>query len=424
MPQINPSDLMNYVVQPGANVAYDDIVDNYDALNQWTTVPRTIDKNPTESDSFLEKQVGKIFHPGQPARLDPTFLRDFLAANNIPFPSTFVFSDPKSLVGIEVEVENVLKIDPGIPICFWKIEQDGSLRNHGREFKTWAIPVQYAQIALTQLFNGLNPDIDFSARTSVHVHVDVRSFTIKQLLILLFVYAVMENILFKFAGGNRRNNIFCTPITETKLFQNLDITNGRVIQNHFNTVWQKYTALNLLPISKFGTVEFRQMPGNADIQKLCIWIDLLSRIRLYAYKTSFEDVINIISDLNTNSQYRKFVESVFGELTGFLDTTSLLVDMEKAVYLIKNCTAINSFHQQVLASKDPESSFIKAIGGSSGLASMPPEIYALLQRLRQECGTSGSDISLCRTIKKRLNDYTGAFPHYILLFQWLATNKI
>lgn len=58
--------------------------------------------------------------------------------------------------------------------------------------------------------------------------------------------------------------------------------------------WQKYTALNLLPITKYGTVEFRHMHGTNDFDKLCTWINSLSNLISVSYNTPLEKCIESI----------------------------------------------------------------------------------------------------------------------------------
>ena len=380
-----------------------------------------IPKNEEQlSDNWLERKIRDTFQLPPMPKVEIKFIESFLNANKIPYTiPEFPFADIKSHVGLEVEVENVAYINPNIPLCFWQITTDGSLRNHGKEFKTFAIPIRYAQIALEQLFQGLNSDIDFSQRTSIHVHLDVRGTTINQLLSLLFVYSSVENLLFKFAGADRRNSIFCTPITETNLFRELNISNPQKLTSHFNAVWQKYSALNLLPISQFGTVEFRQFPGTNDLTKLCIWIDLLSRIKLYAYKHSLTNIMKNISELNTTSQYRKFVDSVFGELSVYLDTINLLNDMEKPVYICKNCMGINEFHSKVLESQDRTSSLLsKFVSQKLVKHILREKYYKTFLKLYHETDKNQTEEEFYQSVQNMLIEYQRSFTHidYITLF--------
>jgi len=122
--------------------------------------------------------------------------------------------------------------------------------------------------------------------------------------------------------------------------------------------WQKYTALNIVPISGLGTLEFRQMPGTTNIQQILVWCDMLSRLRVFAYRYPLETIVEQIAALNTSSQYLRFVEDVLGELTIYLDTSNLLKDMEKACYLIKHAAHQNPFDQKIRTAKlDPQSTF-------------------------------------------------------------------
>src|SRR3990167_5069634 len=366
-------------------------------------------KSKPQVINFMDGLVRKVYGLPPAPKIDPKFVESFIASNRIQFVNPpFSFLDPKTHVGIEVEVENVSYINPNIPLCFWQITEDGSLRNHGKEFKTAAIPLKYAQLALEQLFQGLNPDIDFSKRTSIHVHIDVRGLTIKQLLTVLFVYTVTENLLFKFTQSDRRNSIFCTPITETTLLTKLNIKDPRSLEHHFEHVWQKYSALNILPITSFGTVEFRQMPGTRDTTKLCIWLDLLSRIRLFAYQYELTDVLNTIYNLNTNSQYRKFVESIFGNLTSYLDLTSLMADMEKAVFICKNCSGVNNFHNHVISPTSCLSNSMLEKRFDSIMTvkkKLTPEQYIKFVELRKAHGPFSSDTKCYVTIANAITDF-------------------
>ena len=386
-----------------------------------------IKEKKTLGEDWFNRLVRENFKLPTPPRIGNDFIKAFIAANNLsPINPRFPFQDTKTLVGIEVEVENVTHIDPNIPLCFWQIDEDGSLRNHGKEFKTYALPIKYAQLALEQLFRGLNPDIDFSSRTSIHVHLNVQGLTINQLLTLLFTYTTVENLLFKFAGASRRNSIFCTPITETNLVSGLDIRNSGYLANHFKGTWQKYSALNFNPVHTFGTVEFRQMPGTSDITKLCIWLELLSRIRLYSYQNNLATVLDVISNLNTNSQYYKFVDSIFGDLTPYLDTTTLLNDMERAVYICKNCTAVNKFHHDVINTWTNEESQTNKLFGRKKTPQtvLSKDQYQVFRQLFNEGSGGYNEYDFFFYIKAHSKEYIRAFPHLEGLIQLIKMTDL
>lgn len=260
----------------------------------------------------------------------------------------YIMASPKTFLGLEVEIENVMRVGPNVLNSLWAVKADHSLRNNGNEFVTpGVISASVAESALKLLFQELNPDIDFSKRTSIHVHLDARQFSVDQLMSFLFTYIVIENLLFKFVGNNRRNNIFCVPIVETNLMERIM---GKPVEfvTGIGSYWHKYSALNLLPITTFGSIEFRHMPGTTNIQHLLQWIDLILCMKVYAYKYSLNNILEEIIHLNSNSRYKQFIESIFGERCVYLDVSNLLNDMEKQVYLIKHCGMTNMFHQKVV----------------------------------------------------------------------------
>lgn len=298
-------------------------------------------------------------------------------------PQLYKFKYPKVLCGIEVEVENVLGIDPNTTLVWWKVENDGSLRNNGKEFKTVPLPVTYVEPALTQLFRGLNETVDFSSRTSIHVHIDVRNLTVKQLISMLLIYTTVENLLFKFASAQRKQSNYCVPLVESNLITaaNSWETFAEIIVQKHNIMWHKYSALNILPVMSLGTVEFRQMPGMNNIRKLLVWIDLLTRLKMFAYRTPPDEVAKMIQELNTNSQYQRFLEIVFEDAAVYLDLTNLQGDMERPVEVVKSCTALNEYHQHIVSSSNPKSILVKVLDIKNSISKLTEKQLLLLKTL-------------------------------------------
>lgn len=292
--------------------------------------------------------IGVVFGCPDPTIINPVDAKKFLDLQDLNTKRPYIFSNPKTFIGVEVEVENVLKIDPNLTLMFWSVKEDGSLRNRGKEFVTpGVLSVNYLEPALVQLFRSLNNDIDFSHRTSIHFHLDVRQLTLQQLVAFVLTYTTVENLLFKYVGTNRRTNIFCVPITETGVMEHMGDDPKKFIWA-VEKSWMKYTAFNLLPTATQGSVEFRHMPGTSNINKLLGWVEMICRLKTFVYKHSYDTIVDQILHLNSNSMYKQFVESIFGDMTAYLDMSNLLMDMEKPVYLAKNCSVSNTFHKKVL----------------------------------------------------------------------------
>ena len=81
------------------------------------------------------------------------------------------------------------------------------------------------------------------------------------------------------ASPIRRNNIHCVGLDQTILSENY-----KRALNYQRGKWSKYTALNILPLNKYGTIEFRHLEGTDDIEKITAWLNTLENLWLYGQK--------------------------------------------------------------------------------------------------------------------------------------------
>jgi len=233
--------------------------------------------------------------------------------------------DGPFLCGCEYEVEDILDYkgdfmkNSGISVV-----EDHSLRNNGREFVT-SIHSFEDQL---EIFKGLHKNIivgkePFSERTSIHVHVNVRSFSTSKLKQFVLLYALVEPLFFNFVGDTRKNSIYCVPLSATYLpsIYCLDI------QTIINK-WHKYTALNLLPIlggdgsKKLGSVEFRHMYGTSSVNEFSVYLEAIKN--LYD-KVNFElDSWKVVDGLSTKEDTYSLIRSVLPTLSAGYTNEELL----------------------------------------------------------------------------------------------------
>lgn len=224
------------------------------------------------------------------------------------------------IIGIEVEVENT-NFKNGIPDGSpWQEKGDGSLRNNGYEFVSKPIYAHDAPSALQQLLvDILGEDCHFSPRTSVHIHLNVQDLTQAQVTDLVLVYLLFEKLFYRFAGKGRHRSIFCVPIQDTGL---ADFLGSHGCINH---AWEKYTGLNLCPIvgnrdgvHAYGTVEFRHMHGTFDVEKLSIWIDLITSLKDYILKKGTDPIRELVSKATSKYDFEPLAHEVFGTAAKYL----------------------------------------------------------------------------------------------------------
>jgi hypothetical protein len=286
--------------------------------------------------------------------------------------------DDNTFVGIEVEVERVLTTTPigklenseGVAGFIWKNVEDNSLRNNGREYVSIPLKGDNIAYALDVLESTLKNSVhtkghEFSDRTSVHVHVNMRDMTGEELATFMLTYLLVEPLLYQFSGGIRYNNIFCVPVLESPLSTHLrEMFSfvGKSDKTVFNILanWHKYTGLNCKPLSNYGTIEFRHMAGTCDADYLLKWIDLILQIKQFAIATPFKDLKEVVSELNTTSAYSHVLVSIFGENAGLLQQFDTQKDMERAVCFIKDCLYGDKnndlFHKYMASNFDKQSS--------------------------------------------------------------------
>ena len=185
-----------------------------------------------------------------------------------PYENKYPLVEKATYVGIECEIENVCNGTYfGIHDPYWHKTKDGSLRNNGAEFISIPLKVTRVEQALNILFNQtLSKEVSYSTRTSTHVHINVRTLTLKQLESMVLTYMIFERALFNWIGNDRHKNIYCVPLHDVVLQRNFC---KRVLDNNIN--WEKYTALNLRPIYEKGTVEYRHLEGTNDIKAYRDW---------------------------------------------------------------------------------------------------------------------------------------------------------
>lgn len=243
-------------------------------------------------------------------------------------------TNPDLMVGMELEVENLPHgmgwyQDHSAP--FWTVVEDGSLRPRGESWEFVSKPALLgtALAELRILVEKMKwTDRNYSDRCSVHVHTNVLDFTQEQVANLALVYPVVEAILFQYVNHHKKQeeqgycrdtNLYCIPWSSCRMNRNF-------IEKFFDNpavfvpdrrglgvrAWEKYTALNFLPIAEHGTVEWRHMHGTADMEKLTTWLNIVGSIMKFCKENTFDDIVKTIKVLNDVSTYQQFFTAVLG----------------------------------------------------------------------------------------------------------------
>lgn len=234
------------------------------------------------------------------------------AVQPVPYKKEMDCIDPGLIMGVELETE---MISPYLDVQSlekynFTAERDGSLRGSALEFISMPMQHKHLLSAMTDFFAATKfSDKNYSDRCSVHVHVNCQDVGFEELSNLSLIYPMFEEILLHFVGQYRDTNIYCIPWSHCRNNEKLIAYLWHDPTTAFSS-WQKYTALNLLPLTSKGTVEFRHMHGTSDMKKLQMWLGLISSIHSYSRKYSLNDLINQIKTINTESHYEKIFHDV------------------------------------------------------------------------------------------------------------------
>ena len=225
------------------------------------------------------------------------------------FFNEFALPLPEHYVGIEFEMERWSQVaSTAIKKCldYGTLVPDGSLRNNGYEFVTKPLKANAALALADELYRSLPDYIEFSPRTSTHVHVNVQDFTWQQIQSIVSVYLVVEKLLYYWVGGRRDKSIFCVPLNECNLMANFGNDNYNPV-----SFWMKYSGLNLKPVANYGTIEFRHLGGTNDIKQLHAWLYYILSIVKWATSHTTKQVSQTLFNLNSNSAYSAFLWELF-----------------------------------------------------------------------------------------------------------------
>lgn len=227
---------------------------------------------------------------------------------------------PLAKVGIEIEFE---RWSGWNETQFWDNHPDDSLRNDGQEFVSRgnglvgaSIPAaveEFCKQAIKRKWDVGTP------RAGIHIHVDCTDLDISrgELATFISLYMLFEHALFGYAGEWRRSCGFCDAFEDSDsdfayLGRAMFDKRGTELRNALTeTRLHKYQAVNILPLSRFGTIEFRHLPTTFDSRRIMEWINFI--LQLKRATPSFDLRVPLIAQFSREGA-RTFCERVMGEM--------------------------------------------------------------------------------------------------------------
>lgn len=230
--------------------------------------------------------------------------------------------------GVELEMEGV-RVGPsilntqgqeGLSVTVqnsWSTHRDGSLRVYeGYEPCEWVFraPLGLAESkrSVEDLFTLLRyarSRIICSNRTSCHVHYNVQTRKVYEVLNLFILFTILEDILGAYCGEDRNGNLFCLSSRHaSRTIHQIQTSLERGTLSIPRD--ERYASLNMCSLGKFGTVEYRGMRGLDSAESVNKWLDIISLLGNYAFN-SIENPALLIEQVSAQGPVG-FVREVLG----------------------------------------------------------------------------------------------------------------
>lgn len=248
-------------------------------------------------------------------------------------------------VGLELEIEGnnlpsqgqVEKVRGKTSGAVWHTKTDGSLRGEALEY-VLSSPCNVDEVdsmidGLYDLFGKVGTELRLTNRCSTHVHVNMTGKKVNEITSAIALWTAFEEPLTLWAGEERVNNHFCLTAK--------DVNQGTVgawrsFLRTGSTRWTehlKYSALNILTLNRFGSLEYRVMNASEDPQRLIDWTKFVFHMTSFA-GTQFKNPMSLLyamSERGGRDLFHEICEKAGVSpafVTGVMDTVP---DMNRAV---------------------------------------------------------------------------------------------
>ena len=178
-----------------------------------------------------------------------------------------------------------------------------------------------------------------SDRCGIHIHLNCIDENYEDVLKFLVAYFCLENILIRYCGEGRDNNLFCLRAYDAEALiamLSLSIQEGsfRYVMGDNN----RYSAINIGALQRYGSLEFRALKtpvvnNNLDADKINKWADTLLYIR--EISRGFDSPSSIIETMSLKG-YAEFINVMLPHKEFMYDEEDMVFDLLSGVREIQN----------------------------------------------------------------------------------------
>jgi hypothetical protein len=208
-------------------------------------------------------------------------------------PTPYKLEKIADLFGFEIELEGFGIYHQSVVLNeIWRREADGSLRQNavGSQCCEYVLrkPLDYVATitAIEALFQFLNtpPCLIFkSYRTSIHVHINCMEETIMTILNFITLAVIFDELFVSQNGETRIGNNFCLRSRDAEGQISSLVQSIKIMGSIFNVnATLRYSSVNIVSLTKYGTIEFRSLECTTDLKRVVAWIDVIQGLKAAA----------------------------------------------------------------------------------------------------------------------------------------------
>lgn len=226
--------------------------------------------------------------------------------------------DPKQNIGIEIEVEfdRDTAVNPD-NLNLWTVKSDGSLRR-GQEF-VLSRPLRGDALssAIEEFFH--HNRVYKSPTSGTHIHVDMRdkAATLDVVKTMASIVVCIEPAIFGMFTEGREWCGYTNPITTIPEGASFSVFSERAGAEEFRTLFSpgtreyKYYGFNMLPLGRYGSVEFRYFNTAENADELIEWVQFCMAVKMAAVNINTRSSLKYY--LSSEICWEEFLNKFFGQ---------------------------------------------------------------------------------------------------------------
>lgn len=232
-------------------------------------------------------------------------------------PATFQVDwvNPKQYIGIEIEVERGPGVVLGPSTNDWSMKSDGSLRNGVEYVLSRPLRGDALTAAIEEFFNDNQPVR--SPTSGTHIHVDMRGkeSTLDVVRAMAAIIACIEPAIFGMFADGRDWCGYTNPLITMPAHASYPVFSDKATSDDFAMTFRpndreyKYYGFNMMPLGRYGSVEFRYFNTAESAQELIEWVQFCMAVKEAA--VGIGSPAGLKPYLQSESDWSEFIERFF-----------------------------------------------------------------------------------------------------------------